>query len=598
MKAPQSTRPRVIKIAPRGVQVVRSVQMAPWIALVMALLVPFLLFGCSGGKTEKSDAGAKSKDVQVQTTGSEEQRKLAMGATAVPGVSVSAVFGADADKLMAFGLKELGKSGDSFSLDGPVYKLSATAELTPGPDGCYAILPVTSGSVCFDEKISATRFLIPIVAPGTAAAPGLGLTVNAVKYSSFDEICLKAGLNVLCYMDSRPKIRSTQPVPAQAPPENRAPEPVNPHNLITDLEKRVAVFPQSLPKERIEREMPVPIPAGQPRAVVPVVQGANTPEYVKQPFIDIYEPLKKPIKIPSGDNRAVPPPGENMVAQPASAGAESDNGELKTQVMPVPVPLPKLPPEIHNDLEQLRIQKIKEEEDRRLQESLARAEEQDRINNEERLRQEVWRKGQATVRPEQIPEPVYPMPETMSTMPQVTEVLIDTGHEKGSPTDSFQLPGITGDNNPDAGIKQPSETVSDPSESVVEVGEKTLLQLPPPDCRTVMCAQVKVSKNCIEPKFETPPGECCAKLVCAGGYSNPNGQECEDVMCPQVMPAPGCIDPTYERDGCCERFVGCAGGYSTPTGQNCRQVCASCSIDLNGKMVCPEKEKACTVECT
>ena len=158
----------------------------------MAALVPFLLFGCSGGKSGKSDAGEKSKDVQVQTTGSEEQRKLAMAATAVPGVSVSGVFGADADKLMAFGLKELGKSADSLSLAGPVYKLSATAEITPGPDGCYAILPVNSGSICFDEKISTNRFLIPSEVPGTTAAPKLGLTVNAVKYSSLDEDCLRA----------------------------------------------------------------------------------------------------------------------------------------------------------------------------------------------------------------------------------------------------------------------------------------------------------------------------------------------------------------------------------------------------------------------
>ena len=149
----------------------------------MALLVPLLLFGCSGGKTGKSDSGAKSKDVQVQTTGSEEQRKLAMGATAVPGVSVSAVFGADADKLMAFGLKELGKSGDSLSLAGPVYKLSATADRKPGPDGCYAVLLVTSGSICFDEKISAPVFLVPTVVPGTAAAPKLGLLGNLEKSS-------------------------------------------------------------------------------------------------------------------------------------------------------------------------------------------------------------------------------------------------------------------------------------------------------------------------------------------------------------------------------------------------------------------------------
>ena len=219
----------------------------------MALLVPFLLFGCSGGKSEKSDAGEKSKDVQVQTTGSEEQRKLAMAATAVPGVSVSAVFGADADKLMAFGLKELGKSADSLSLAGPVYKLSATAELTPGPGGCYAILPVNSGSICFDEKISTTRFLIPIVVPGTAAAPGLGLTVNAVKYSTFDEICLKAGLNVLCYMDSRPKIRSTQPVPAT----RHAKKSISRNSatqigfkLIRDVQRQRLPVPIALPKER------------------------------------------------------------------------------------------------------------------------------------------------------------------------------------------------------------------------------------------------------------------------------------------------------------------------------------------------------------
>jgi len=154
----------------------------------MAVLVPFLLFGCSGGKTEKSDAGAKSKDVQVQTTGSEDQRKLAMGATAVPGVSVSAVFGADADKLMAFGLKELGKSGDSLSLAGPVYKLSATADRKPGPDGCYAVLPVTTGSICFDENISSSVFLVPTVVPGTAAAPKLGLSGGLYKSSDSTKI--------------------------------------------------------------------------------------------------------------------------------------------------------------------------------------------------------------------------------------------------------------------------------------------------------------------------------------------------------------------------------------------------------------------------
>ena len=155
----------------------------------MAVLVPFLLFGCSGGKTEKSDAGAKSKDVQVQTTGSEEQRKLAMGATAVPGVSVSAVFGADADKLMAFGLKELGKSGDSLSLAGPVYKLSATADRKPGPDGCYAVLPVTTGSICFDERISSPVSLVPTVVPGTAAAPKLGLFGDRQKSSELTKVC-------------------------------------------------------------------------------------------------------------------------------------------------------------------------------------------------------------------------------------------------------------------------------------------------------------------------------------------------------------------------------------------------------------------------
>ena len=171
----------------------------------------------------------------------------------------------------------------------------------------------------------------------------------------------------------------------------------------------------------------------------------------------------------------------------------------------------------------------------------------------------------------------------------------------GNPMVVAPLPEVADDTDPDAGANPLPEPASGQPSLAVEVVEKPLPQLPPPDCSTVMCAQVKVSENCIEPKFETPPGECCAQLVCAGGYSTSTVQDCRPELCPQVMPASNCIDPVivFTSDTCCGTLE-CAGGYSTPScktvgcpeGKQCVEMCAGCIPGPNG---CPPNP--CKSEC-
>ena len=307
----------------------------------MAALVPFLLFGCSGGKTGKSDAGEKSKDVQVQTTGSEEQRKLAMAATAVPGVSVSAVFGADADKLMAFGLKELGKSADSLSLAGPVYKLSATAGKTPGPDGCYAILPVTSGSICFDEKISAPRFLVPTVVPGTSAVPKLGLGGEQENSSLLPKICKTAdGLDAFCVFlcgkgrDLQNVFVEKPPVPARN--ETEKPIYVKPKEPAFESEAVVVLQPPLNVKSETSNDPLLALPY-KIMTPVPAKQNSNLAEPIPVPGPGPGTATQADVETPTAQDTENEPPVvqvEEIVPPNAETPDSSDPSESTTIQLP------------------------------------------------------------------------------------------------------------------------------------------------------------------------------------------------------------------------------------------------------------------------
>ena len=541
----------------------------------MAVLVPFLLFGCSGGKT------GKSKDGQVQTTGSEEQRKLAMGATAVPGVSVSAVFGADAEKLMAFGLKELGKSGDSLSLAGPVYKLSATADLTPGPDNCYAKLPLTSDeSICFDEKIPTPRFLIPIVVPGTAAAPGLGLTGSVYKYSSFDENCLRAlraeGLpsdaDELCFFDRRTKRREYAAAPIGPIPQPQ-PQSIPQAQEAVSQETVPQAQSQVVARAAMQRRDP------DPRYAQLLAEQAKKEEESYLRSLGEGQPPEIPFgkKIPSNSTAYQPSfqrPTEYKVAPPADASQPQTTKEESEKTTNLGGPMVKQDPS-----------RAYLEAERRL----AEAEEQERLK---------FLKQQTMVVPNQLTEPVDPTVVTTTPFPtDIKVVSIVTTAEPESPTGLSQPPVIVGVSDPDEEPKQQSDTVSAPPSVANGVGETPLLPPQPRDCTNLKCKQPIAPPGCENAQLIIPDGECCTQVVCAGGNSTPTGQECRPEECPQAMPAPGCMGAklVFTSDPCCGT-IECAGGNSTPTGQNCVEKCASCSIDSNGKMDCPKNP--CTVECT
>ena len=531
--------------------------------LTMAALVPFLLFGCSGGKTEKSDAGEKSKDVQVQTTGSDEQRKLALGVTAVPDVSVSAVFGADADKLMAFGLKELGKSGDSLSLAGPVYKLSATAGRKPGPDGCYAVLPVNKKSICVDVGIFTTSLLIPSVLPGTAAAPGLGLTEDKKKYSRLEKFCFKAGLDQFCLVG----------------------------DLIKTIKEREA--DRKLVQEKQDNLDEL---AASQTQKVPA--GSQTEYY----------------HATAQEKIATPPGADNSLrSEDEIKKSEASGGSMVKQI-----------PRINDvyDATQGKIDEIPsipvaDQLNFLIQQYLLAQEEEEKWQKRElnaatktELLAALLRKKKIMELSLILSENGYPISEfqTESLLPDVQETEIISVKVDAQPL----YKNLKADADADADDAPKIQ----PSETVVGDGKKPLLPLPR-DCTNLKCAQPTAPLGCENAQLKIPDGECCAQVVCAGGNSTqafegaeervlqPPPPDCSTVMCAQVKVNPTCINPRFERVGCCDQFVECAGGYSTPScsetvgcpdGKQCVTRCAGCSIDSDGAMVCPPNP--CTSECS